>query len=96
MEKIGPNGPPNDVRLEKCLGQFSGRRRPLGQRGADLRSGPEPQLLEDPPDVSSDRVLGDGEFRGDLAVGETPCHQDRYLPLAAGEGERRLGYGGVL
>src|SRR3712207_1400564 len=50
----------------------------------------EPQLAEDAGDVIADRTLGDPEVGGDLAVGEAPGDEERYLLLTSGELEHRF------
>src|SRR5688572_6365866 len=75
-----------DAPGRELLIQVRGRRLPLAHPGGELRPGTEPQLLQDSPDVGGGRVLRDHQLRGYLAVGETSCHEGRYLLLAAGEG----------
>jgi hypothetical protein len=62
----------------------------------DLGPRSEPQFAEDTRDVIASRALGDPELSGDLAVGQAPGDEDRYLLLAAGEGNGRLVRRGFL
>jgi hypothetical protein len=59
----------------ELLIQVRGGRLLLAHPGGEFRPGTKPQLLEDLSDVGCDRVLGDHQLRGHLAVGETPRHQ---------------------
>jgi hypothetical protein len=81
---------------EICWGSLLRGVLSVGKVGSYLLAGVEVQLLEDVGDVVMNRVLGEHQFGGDLAIGQSSPHKDRYFLLATGEAGRLFVGGGLL